>query len=57
MNNLHVCLEGVILVQDDLPLLHDVVDLPPGGAEALRHGGVDVSPGLLGEDHLVRLPQ
>ena len=50
-------LEGEVDVEENLPLLHDVVDVPPGGAETLRHGAVDLSPGLLGEDHLVRLPQ
>ena len=55
--NLEVALEGEVDVEDDLPLLHDVVDLPPGGAEALRHGAVYLGPGLLGENHLVCLSE
>ena len=52
-----MALEGEVDVEDDLPLLHDVVDVPPGGPEALRHGAVDLGPGLLGENHLVCLPE
>ena len=57
MSYLEVTLEGKIHVQQVLPLLEDPVEVPPGRAEALRHGAVDLGPGLLGEDHLVRLPQ
>ena len=57
MSYLEVTLEGKIQVQQVLPLLEDPVEVPPGRAEALCHGAVDLGPGLLGEDHLVRLPQ
>ena len=57
MSYLEVTLEGKIQVQQVLPLLEDPVEVPPGRAEALGHGAVDLGPGLLGEDHLVCLPQ
>ena len=57
MSYLEVTLEGKIQVQQVLPLLEDPVEVPPGRPEALGHGAVDLGPGLLGEDHLVRLPQ
>ena len=57
MSYLEVTLEGKIQVQQMLPLLEDPVEVPPGRAEALGHGAVDLGPGLLGEDHLIRLPQ
>ena len=57
MSYLEVTLEGKIQVQQVLPLLEDPVEVPPGRPEALGHGAVDLGPGLLGEDHLVCLPQ
>ena len=57
MSYLEMTLEGKIQVQQVLPLLEDPVEVPPGRPEALGHGAVDLGPGLLGEDHLVRLPQ
>ena len=56
-DNLKVSLKGSVDVKEDLSLLHDLVDVSPGSAEALSHGAVDLSPGLLGEDHLICLPQ
>ena len=57
MSYLEVTLEGKIHVQQVLPLLEDPVEVPPGRAEALRHGAVDLGPGLLGENHLVCLSE
>jgi hypothetical protein len=51
---------GVVLdvqVEDLLSQLEEGVDVLPGPAEGLRHGGVDLGSGPLRRDQLVRLAE